>query len=328
MSKPPKIAVLTSGGDAPGMNAAIRAIARAGTELGAEVVGVRRGFRGLIDKEFLSLGRREVGGILQLGGTMLGSSRCAEFMSEAGRRRAIDSLESQGVSTLIVIGGNGSQTGAHELERLGFPVIGVASTIDNDLVGSDFTIGFDSAVGVALEAIDRLRATATSHRRVLIVEVMGRNSGHIALHSAIAGGAEVVVLPEVDRSAADILRDIGHAYEAKGHAVAVVAEGSKPGTTALVEQIEQAGAEQSLSRVSARATVLGYVQRGVAPSLRDRILASQLGVGAVRAAVDGRHGVLVGLIDGAIHESSLVSVAGRLKPLDHQLLEMAQLLSR
>lgn len=327
-SKPRRLAVLTSGGDAPGMNAAIRAITRAGVELGAEVIGVRRGYRGLIDWDFLPLDRRAVGGIMQLGGTMLGSSRCEEFMGEAGQRRAIEALERHAVDALVVIGGNGSQAGANDLHRLGFPVVGVASTIDNDLVGSDITIGFDSAVGVALEAIDRLRSTATSHRRVLIVEVMGRDTGHIALHSAIAGGAELVVLPEIERETEALIQDIGRAYQAKGHAVVVVAEGSSPGTAALVERIERAGAAEALTGISARATVLGYVQRGVTPSAGDRILGSRLGAAAAHAAVEGRRGVLIGSIDGAIGHTDFASVVGRLKPLDERLLELARLLDR
>ena len=323
-----KIAVLTSGGDAPGMNAAIRAVARAGVELGVQVLGIRHGYRGLIDGDIVPLGRRTVGGIIHQGGTWLGSARCREFLSEDGQRSAILALEKHGVSALIVIGGNGSQTGAHALDSHGFPVVGVASTIDNDLVGSDVTIGFETAVGVAIEAIDRLRTTAASHRRVLIVEVMGRDSGHLALYAGTAGGAEVVVLPEVETAGPELIAAIGSAYRAKGHAVVVSAEGARPGTDALVKLIERAGEAEGLSGISARTTVLGYVQRGAAPCAGDRILASQLGVAAVRAAVAGRHGVLVGKIKGAIQETPLSDVAGRTKSLDRQLLELASVLAR
>ena len=191
-----RIAVLTSGGDAPGMNAAIRSVVRRGVSLGWEVFGVRHGYSGLINGTLIPLGNRDVGGIMQLGGTMLGSARCPEFEAEEGQRKAIRQLNQQGIDGLVVIGGNGSQTGAAALNTVGFPTVGVASTIDNDLVGSDITIGVDTALNIALEAIDRLKVTASSHQRAFLIEVMGRKCGYLALMAGIAGGAESIVIPE------------------------------------------------------------------------------------------------------------------------------------
>ena len=192
------IAVLTSGGDAPGMNAAIRAVVRTGLDKGWEVFGIRHGYAGLIAGNVVSLGARDVGGIIQLGGTMLGSTRCPEFKTEDGRLRALRQLDRRDIEGLVVIGGNGSQAGAYALSQMAFPVVGVASTIDNDLYGSEIAIGVDTALNVALEAIDRLKVTASSHQRAFVVEVMGRNCGYLALITGITGGAEVVIVPEVE----------------------------------------------------------------------------------------------------------------------------------
>ncbi|MBC7257350.1 MAG: ATP-dependent 6-phosphofructokinase, partial [Chloroflexi bacterium] len=193
-----RVAVLTSGGDAPGMNAAIRAVVRTGLEAGFEVYGVENGYAGLIAGQFRPLGRRDVSEIMQLGGTFLGSARCEAFFQEAGRREAISQMEKRGIEAVIVIGGNGSQSGSYALSQMGFPVVGVASTIDNDLAGTDVTIGVDTAINVALEAIDRLKVTASSHGRAFLVETMGRKCGYVALIAGIAGGAEVVSIPEAE----------------------------------------------------------------------------------------------------------------------------------
>jgi 6-phosphofructokinase 1 len=201
-----RIAVLTSGGDAPGMNAAIRAMVRTGLAAGCEVIGVRRGYAGLAEGDFRPLGARDVGGIIQLGGTVLGSARFPEFRTEAGRARALDTLGRNGIEGLVVIGGNGSQSGAHALASAGCPVVGVASTIDNDLYGSDITVGVDSALNVALEAVDRLKVTASSHHRAFLVEVMGRDCGYLALMTGIAGGAELVLIPEVETDPEEVPR--------------------------------------------------------------------------------------------------------------------------
>src|SRR5215210_3436662 len=235
-----RIAVLTSGGDAPGMNAAIRAVTRAGIDQGWEVYGVRSGYAGLISGDLTRLQARDVGGIIQQAGTFLGSARCPEFRTDEGKDKALSALSQAGIDGLVVIGGNGSQTGAHALSARGFPVVGVASTIDNDLYGSEITIGVDTALNIALEAIDRLKATASSHRRAFLVEVMGRDCGYLALMAAIAGGAEAVVIPERESDPDTIAADLRAAYErGKSHALVVVAEGAKLNAQKLAGYFEE-----------------------------------------------------------------------------------------
>src|SRR5438445_136723 len=220
-----RIAVLTSGGDAPGMNAALRAVVRVGVSSGLEVIGVRQGYTGLIEGKLQPLGPRDVASIIHVGGTMLGSARCAEFRTPEGRKRALQVLEQNAVEGLVVIGGNGSLSGAHLLSQAGFPVVGVASTIDNDLNGADITIGVDTALNTALEAIDRLKTTATSHQRAFVVEVMGRSHGYLALMVGLAGGADVVVIPEVESDPDAVAAALRDAYaRGKRHAMVVVAE--------------------------------------------------------------------------------------------------------
>lgn len=316
-----RIAVLTSGGDAPGMNAAIRAVVRTGIRQGWEVFGVREGYSGLIDGKFLPLGMRDVGGIIQKGGTVLGSARCEEFKTETGQRKAIRALNAAGIEALVVIGGNGSQTGANALNQLGFPVIGVASTIDNDLVGSDITIGVDTALNIALEAIDRLKVTGSSHQRAFLIEVMGRQCGYLALMAAIAGGAETVVLPEVETDPDQIARVLASAYErGKSHAIVVVAEGSKYNAEKLLEYFRK---KEDQTGFALRVTVLGHVQRGGLPSAADRILASRLGAGAVDALARGEKGVLVGWINGKVTTTPYHQIVGKKKEIDLELFELA-----
>jgi 6-phosphofructokinase 1 len=321
-----RIAVLTSGGDAPGMNAAIRAITRCAVALGWAVLGVRRGFEGLIAGEHEPLEIRSVANVLRHGGTMLGSARCAEFRTEEGRRRAVAQLKAMGAEALVVIGGNGSQAGAAELGALGFPVVGVASTIDNDLAGSDISIGVDTALNIALEAIDRLTTTATSHHRAFIVEVMGRNCGYLALMTAIAGGAEVVVIPEIETSPAEVAAELAGAYQrGKAHAMAVVAEGSRYNAEALVRYFREHGASIGFDL---RATMLGHVQRGGDPTAYDRLLATRLGAGAVEALARGETGVLMGMINGKVTATPHAEIVGKQKPIDSALWELAHVLAR
>ena len=321
-----RIGVLTSGGDAPGMNAAVRAVTRAGLDQGWEVCGVRQGYAGLIAGDFVPLGARDVGGIIQHGGTRLGSARCPEFKTAEGRERALRSLREREIDALVVIGGDGSQTGSHLLSQAGFPVVGVASTIDNDLYGSEITIGVDTALNVALEAIDRLKVTASSHRRAFLVEVMGRDCGYLALAAGIAGGAEVVVIPEVETEPEAVARELRSAYErGKAHAIAVVAEGARYNAQALLtyfrEHRERLGFEL-------RATTLGHVQRGGTPGAFDRLLATRFGVSAVRRLAKGEHGVLVGLLGGEVSATPLGEVVSNRKTLDLDLLEVARILAR
>ena len=319
-----KIAVLTSGGDAPGMNAAIRAVVRVGIQNGLEVFGVRGGYEGLINGVFVPLGTRDVGGILQRGGTILGSARCEDFKTETGQRKAIRRLNEIGIEGLIVIGGNGSQTGNFALHKLGFPVVGIASTIDNDLFGSDVTIGVDTALNIALEAIDRLKTTASSHQRAFLVEVMGRNCGYLALMAAIAGGAEQVVLPEIDADPEEIAHTLTRAYErGKEHAIIVVAEGAKYNATELSNYFMK---HKERLGFDLRVTILGHVQRGGNPDAVDRILGSRLGAAAVEQMVKGNYGVLVGEVKGEIVATSLSDVIATNKGLDLSLLELARML--
>ena len=321
-----RVAVLTSGGDAPGMNAAIRAVVRTGIGHDMEVLGVQRGYAGLVEAQLIPLSARDVGGILQRGGTILGSARCAEFRTEEGRMRALANLEDWGVQGLVVIGGNGSQTGSYELSKAGFPVIGVASTIDNDLVGSDMAIGVDTALNTALEAIDRLKDTASSHNRAFAVEVMGRDSGFLAVMAGIAGGAEVVLVPEVDVEPEQVARELRAAYtRGKPHAIVVVAEGAKYNAQALADYFEL---HQELMSFELRVTILGHVQRGGSPLAHDRLLASQLGAGAVDLLARGEYGKLVGMIKGEVAATPLEEVSGKRKPVDLALYSLANVLAR
>ena len=258
-----RIAVLTSGGDAPGMNGAIRAVVRTGIDRGWEVTGIRRGFAGLISGNIVSLGSRDVSGILQLGGTILGSARCPEFRTEEGRRKALHVLRDQGIEGLVVIGGNGSQAGAHPLSQLGFPVVGVASTIDNDLYGSEITIGVNTALNIALEAIDRLKVTASSLQRAFLLEVMGRDCGYLALMAGVAGGAELVLIPEVETDPEKVAQGIRDAYQGgKPHALIIVAEGAAYNA----EKLARYFAEHAELGFELRVTILGHFQRGVLPT--------------------------------------------------------------
>jgi 6-phosphofructokinase 1 len=308
------------------MNAAIRAVVRAALEKNWEPVGVLKGYAGLIGRSFRELSDRDVGGIIQRGGTMLGSARTAEMHSEIGQRKAIASLEDARIDALVVIGGNGSQAGAHALSQLGAKVVGVASTIDNDLLGCDVTIGCNTAVDIALEAVDRLKVTASSHDRAFLVEVMGRDCGYLALMAGIAGGAEAVVIPEVPMPVADVAQAVRNAYKrGKEHALIVVAEGVPGGSTTLAAQLAAHHADVGFD---VRVTRIGHVQRGGAPGAMDRTLASRTGAAAIDALASGKHGVLIGMTCGSISHTPLADVVGRIKPIDPALWELARVLAR
>lgn len=320
-----RIAVLTSGGDAPGMNAAIRSVVRTGIVNGWEVFGVEHGYAGLIAGEFLPMDARSVSGIIQRGGTVLGSARCPEFKTEVGRRQALEQLAKRGIEGLVVIGGNGSQTGAHALSKMGFPVVGVASTIDNDLYGSEITIGADTALNIALEAIDRLKVTAESHHRAFLVEVMGRNFGYLALMAGIAGGAEAVVIPEVEVDPEDIAQELRSSYErGKAHALIVVAEGAKYNAEGLAAYFAE---HRERLGFDLRVTILGHVQRGGEPLAFDRLLATRLAAGATECLRRGEQGMLVGWKDGEAATTPLEEVVANPKKLDLELLELARKLA-
>jgi len=321
-----RVAVLTSGGDAPGMNAAIRAVVRTGIDKGWEMLGVRRGYAGLLDADMHPLGARDVGGILGRGGTVLGSARCPEFEQEAYRKRAVANLETLGVGAVVVIGGNGSQAGANALHQMGFPVVGVASTIDNDLAWTEITIGVDTALDIALESIDRLRTTASSHRRAFLVEVMGRDCGYLALMAGIAGGAEAIVIPERELTSEEIAHAIRGAHlRGKTHGLVVVAEGAKNSAMQLYAHFQ---AHKDEVGFDVRMTTLGHVQRGGAPGAYDRLLATRFGAAATDALERKERGVMVGLSKGEVATAPLAEIVGRQKPLDLSLLDLAKVLAK
>jgi 6-phosphofructokinase 1 len=320
-----RIAVLTSGGDAPGMNAAIRAVVRTGIAKGMEVFGVRHGFTGFLAGEFVPLGVRAVGGIIQHGGTILGSTRCPEFKNEDGQLRALRVLGDNHIEALVVIGGNGSQAGAHALSQRGFPVVGIASTIDNDLFGSEMTIGVDTALNIALEAIDRLKVTASSHHRAFLVEVMGRDCGYLALITGITGGAEAIVIPETTTDPESVATEFRRSYDrGKPHAIVVVAEGARYNAEGLAEYFQK---HRERLGFELRVTKLGHVQRGGAPGVFDRLLASRFGAAAVEHISQGHQGVLIGLINGEIATTPLADVATKKKSLDLGLFDLATILA-
>lgn len=322
MTQSKRIAVLTSGGDAPGMNAAIRSVVRRATQHGWEVFGVENGYRGLIDGNFVRLGMRDVGNIIQLGGTMLGSARAPEFKNPEGQQEAIRRLHQQGIDALVVIGGNGSQTGAYALSTQGFDVVGVASTIDNDLYGSEITIGVDTALNVALESIDRLRTTASSHHRAFIVEVMGRDCGYLGMMAGLAGGALAVQIPEMETTPEAITNLLVEAYErGKKQSIIVVAEGCQHDVDELAAYYKDHRAEIGFPL---RVTRLGHVQRGGVPTAADRLLATRLAAGAVDALQRGESGVLCGLHNNQITLTPYDIVVNNKKTLDLSLLDLAR----
>lgn len=294
MSEISRIALLTSGGDAPGMNAAVRAVVRSADAKGIETVAVSNGYQGMIENNMRVMDAREVSGILHLGGTILGTARSEEFMEPEGRAKAAENLKAHGVQAIVVIGGDGSLTGGQKLaEEHDLRVIGVPGTIDNDLSGTDFTIGFDTAVNTAMEAIDKIRDTASSHHRTFFVEVMGRHAGWLALYAGISTGATAALIPERQDSI-DVVRErVLESFRMKKRfCIVVVAEGEHLGGAQQVADLVKNGA--GTEDLDIRVANLGHMQRGGSPSMRDRVLGARLGDAAVQALVDGKSGVMVG----------------------------------
>jgi 6-phosphofructokinase 1 len=288
------IAVLTSGGDAPGMNAAIRAVVRNGIYHGLTVKGVYRGYYGLIHGDFCEMGLGSVGDIIHRGGTILFTARCDEFRTPEGQKRALEQLRRHGVDGLVAIGGDGTFRGAQQLAKLGFPVIGVPATIDNDIGGTDFTIGFDTAVNTVIDAINRIRDTATSHERMFVIEVMGRDAGDIALWAGLAGGAEAILLPEEPFDLQEIITRIKQSTQrGKKHSIIIVAEGAASGVE-IGKVIEESTGFET------RVTVLGHVQRGGSPTAFDRVLASRMGAEAVELLLKGKSNQMVAIQNGEV----------------------------
>jgi 6-phosphofructokinase 1 len=294
-----KIGVLTSGGDSPGMNAAIRAVVRTALYYGLEVFGIYRGYNGTIEDDIVQMNSRSVANIIQRGGTILKTARSKEFYNEEGRKKAYNNLAKRGIDGLVVIGGDGSFTGAYKLsQEFGIPCIGIPGTIDKDLYGTDFTIGFDTAVNTAVQCIDKIRDTADAHDRLFIVEVMGRHAGYIALHSGIATGAENILIPEEDTTLEEVIASLSEKEKRKKLVnLVVVAEGHNSGGATGVAKFVQ----KHLPNLDTRVTILGHIQRGGSPTCLDRLIASRMGYHAVECLIEGRHDVMVGILENAVH---------------------------
>ncbi|MBV7271612.1 6-phosphofructokinase [Clostridium thailandense] len=315
------IAVLTSGGDAPGMNAAIRAVVRAGLDKGFKVMGIQRGYSGLINGEIFPMDRHNVADIIQRGGTILRTARCEEFKTEEGRKRGANILKTFGIDGLVVIGGDGSFAGAQLLSKLGIATIGLPGTIDNDLSYTDYTIGFDTAINTVLDAINKLRDTSTSHERVSIVEVMGRNCGDIALYTGLAGGAESIIVPEKGYNQDELCRTILEGkLRGKMHNLIILAEGIG-GAEKLAKKV------QDVTGIDTRATILGHIQRGGSPTCMDRVWASRMGYRAVELLQEGKSGKVVGVGNGQIIDMDIDEALAMPRKFDEKLYEIAKALS-
>jgi 6-phosphofructokinase 1 len=319
------IGVFTSGGDSPGMNACVRAVVRTALYHKLRVVGIHRGYEGMIDGDLEEMKASSVSNIIQRGGTILKTARSQRFMTPEGMLQAHDQLRAFGVDAAVAIGGNGTFTGAIEfLEKFGFPMIGVPGTIDNDLYGTDFTLGFDTAVNTALEAIDRVRDTADSHDRLFIIEVMGRHSGFIALYAGLAGGAEAVLIPESTTDKEALMHLLGKGWSRqKGSAIIVVAEGDEDGGAMKIAERVKAEHPQYDIRV----TILGHIQRGGPPSYADRVLGSRLGMAAVEALMKGKHSEMAGLVNGEVVFTPFKEAVYKRRYPDAGLLRLVEVLS-
>lgn len=317
-----RIGVLTSGGDSPGMNAAIRAVVRTALYHGLEVYGIKRGYAGLLSEEIVPMQSMSVGGIINRGGTILRTARCEEFKTEAGLQKAAAILEKHGIDALVIIGGDGSMRGGVELSRIcPVKIMGIPGTIDNDIPGTDYSIGFDTAVNTALEAIDKVRDTAYSHERVFVIEVMGRHKGFIALEVGLAGGAEAILIPEVPYDLVDLLDKLRDSYErGKTSSIIVVAEGA-----ARAEDVKKFLQEHTPYHL--RALVLGHMQRGGSPTAFDRVLATQLGHFAVQRLLDGHTNEMVGIEGGRLVTVPIEYIQTAVKTIDLRKLEVASIMA-
>ncbi|MGO3184062.1 MAG: 6-phosphofructokinase [Aequorivita sp.] len=326
MKIPEKIGVLTSGGDAPGMNAAIRAVVRACAYNNHESVGVYRGFQGLIEGDFKELDARSVKNMINRGGTFLKSARCKDFLTLEGRKKAFENLKKENIDSLVVIGGDGSFAGASVFgKEFNFPIVGIPGTIDNDINGTDYTIGYDTALNTVVEAIDKIRDTASSHNRLFLVEVMGRDAGDIALNAGIGAGAEEILIPELNRGRERLLESLDRSKKSgKTSSIVVVAEGDKIGKNIfeLAEYIET-----NLQEYELRVTVLGHIQRGGVPSCYDRVLASRMGVAAVDALSRGETNVMMGVIHRRIISVPFSEAIKGDIEIDEELIRVADIIS-
>lgn len=321
-----RIGVFTSGGDAPGMNACIRAVVRGAVYHGIEVFGIRRGYSGMIAGDVYKMESHSVSNIVQRGGTILKSARSKEFMTPEGRKKAYDQLTAHGIEGMVAIGGNGTFTGAMIFgNEYGIPTVGAPGTIDNDLYGTDYTIGFDTAVNTALDAIDRIRDTASSHDRIFFIEVMGRDSGYIAVQSGIAGGAELVMVPEVLTPLSEVVETLKQGWSrSKSSSIIVVAEGDEAGSAVEVAEKIKSQVDEN---ADIRVTTLGHTQRGGSPSAYDRILASRLGLGALEGLLAGQKNVMAGIINNELVYTPFEDTIRLPKPISDDLLRMVKILS-
>jgi len=322
-----RIAVLTSGGDAPGMNACIRAVVRGGLHHGVEIFGIIRGYNGLIKGDIIPLNSQSVSNIIQRGGTILKSARSKEFMTSEGRKKGYDQLKSHGIEGLVAIGGNGTFTGAEIFfNEFQIPTVGAPGTIDNDLFGTDYTIGYDTAVNTALDAIDKIRDTADSHDRIFFIEVMGRDSGYIAVQSGISGGAESILIPEERQTVDDVVATLKAGFaKKKSSSIVVVAEGDEEGHAAdIAEKIKNTIDVP----VDIRVTNLGHIQRGGSPSAFDRILASRLGLGAIEGLLTGHKNEMAGIVNDQLVYTAFHDTITKKKEINPDLLRLSGILSK
>ena len=320
-----RIGVFTSGGDAPGMNACIRAVVRTAIYHGIEVYGIMRGYSGMIKGEFVKLDSASVANTVQRGGTILKSARSQKFMTKEGRQQAFDQLVNNGIDGLVAIGGNGTFTGAMIFEReFGIPTVGAPGTIDNDLYGTDYTIGYDTAVNTALEAIDKIRDTADSHDRCFFIEVMGRDSGYIAIPCAIGGGAEIVIVPETQLSAEAVIENLRDSWNrSKTSFIVVVAEGEEEGNAhSIAQRIKEA-----IPQLDTRVTIIGHIQRGGSPTASDRLLGSQIGIAAVEGLINGMRNVMAGIVDKKLVYTPFYDTINKKKLLSQSFMRMVEILS-
>jgi 6-phosphofructokinase 1 len=320
-----KIGVFTSGGDAPGMNAAIRAVVRTSIYYKKEVFGITQGYEGMIAGDIVKLGTRSVGNILQRGGTILKTARSLEFKTKEGRKKAFDNLKKSGIDSLVAIGGDGTFTGLTVFyEEFGVPSICIPGTIDNDLAGTDYTIGFDTATNTAVDAIDKIRDTAISHNRLFFIEVMGRNSGYIALNSGIAGGAVAIIIPEDTITLDELFAKLDEGGKTnKKSSLIVVAEGSKlGGAMDLAKKFSERN-----NYFDIKVTILGHLQRGGTPTYFDRVLASKMGVAAVEGLLTGKQGTMVGIRDNKIVYNPFQTIVNHVHDIDNEMLRIAKILS-
>ncbi|HET7899518.1 MAG TPA: 6-phosphofructokinase, partial [Flavisolibacter sp.] len=317
--------VLTSGGDAPGMNAAVRAVVRTALFEGLEVYGIMRGYQGLLEEDLMPMDSRSVANIIQKGGTILKSARCKEFYSAEGRKRGYEVLKKYAIEGLVVIGGDGSFKGAMALsQEYDIPCIGLAGTIDKDIAGTDFTIGFDTAVNTAVEAIDKIRDTADAHDRLFIIEVMGRDAGYIALHSGIACGAENILIPEQKTDIESILDSLQEKERRKKLVnIIVVAEGAEIGGADAVAKV----VKDRLPQIETRVAILGHIQRGGAPTGLDRLIASRMGYHAVESLVEGRHNVFVGIQNNKMNYVPLANVHKKKGTISQEWMKIVKILA-